>query len=425
VTLHELMGLRHAGPAGWIAGAGWIAAAVASVALLRRTALRPGAPWGRLGAATLACSGAGLAACVWVVAGARRRMLAVALGIDDGPVHVDLRWLGAFESTEVALFVAGAGLLWCASLLALAVIASAARAEGRLRGSPRRLALALTIAGFAAVMGLAATQTSGATARAWGERMAPWDLLRALVSAADAPLAAAWRRIVVVAVIGWIAGALASRRARERPFGRGAAIGAVAVFVLGLAAFAATRGMAGDAHHPIPSDRLDYLGCPVLALDPQGLPIGAGSEPLGESSILELHPGEAILGGQTAPLESPADLDELLRKRRELWVQVTRRPERSMPPVLVVAPAFLGTVEIAIWLRGIEQHLERGFIVVVAEPERRFPTQTLGELTATPHCGGILVLLDPAGRALTSVPTWGDLAAERGDGGAPIRVRLR
>jgi hypothetical protein len=96
-------------------------------------------------------------------------MLAIALGLEDPaqdpPGQVDLRWFGAVESTEIALFVAGGGLLWSASLLGLTAIASAARAEGRLRGSPRRLVLLLTAAGLAAAMGLAATTGSTSAAR--------------------------------------------------------------------------------------------------------------------------------------------------------------------------------------------------------------------------------------------------------------------
>src|SRR4051794_18262379 len=134
MSLVELMGLRHAGPAGFVAGAGWVAAALLSVALLLRAALRPGEPWGKLGAATLGCGGAGLAGCAFILARARRQMVAIALGLEDPaqdpPGKVDLRWFGALESTHVALFVAGVGLLWCASLLALSVIAGATRAQG-------------------------------------------------------------------------------------------------------------------------------------------------------------------------------------------------------------------------------------------------------------------------------------------------------
>ena len=415
VTLAELMGLRHAGPAGWVAGAAWVAASGLSVALFVRAVRRPGRPGGELPTATLGSLGVGLAACALLVADARRRMLAIALGLEDPalspPAQMPLRWFGAGEITATTLFVGGAGLAFCASLLALAAIVSAARAEGRLRGAPRRLAIVLVVTCLAAVMGLAATRVSTASAPLWTEQA------RILADARP--------HVVAVAAIGWVAGAWASRDSGERRFGRGAALGAVALLALGLAAFAATRGMAHDAHHPIPSDRLEHLGCPVTALDAQSLPVVARGEPLVEGSFVELRQGEALLDGAPSTLRSPADLDERLRRRRDLWLQVTRRPASEMLPVEVVAPALLGTEDIATWLRAIEAHLDRGLVLVAVEPERRFSTHTLGELAGTPHCGGIPVRLDPEGRALTSYPTWGDLVREHDAGSAPLGLRLR
>jgi hypothetical protein len=76
-------------------------------------------------------------------------------------------------------------------------------------------------------------------------------------------------------------------------------------------------------------------------------------------------------------------------------------------------------------LMGLRHAGPAGWIAGAGAPERRFATRTLGELTATPHCGGIPLRLDPAGRSVTGYPTWGDLVHEGGEGSAPLRVRLR
>lgn len=169
MTLVEIMGLRHAGLAGWVAGTAWAAASALSVALLVRTARRPGGHWGRLATTLVACIGFGLAASAFLLARARRRMLAIALGLEDPalelPAKFELQLFGALELTEITLFVAGAGLAFCSLVLALTAIFSAAHAEGRPRSAWQRLALVLSVAGLAAAIGLDATRLSAVSPR--------------------------------------------------------------------------------------------------------------------------------------------------------------------------------------------------------------------------------------------------------------------
>jgi len=327
--------------------------------------------------------------------------------------------------THVTLFAAGVGLAGSAAVLALWAVVSAARAGGPLREQPRRLALVLTAVVMAMIIGLDAVRVSTAlTSELWQIGPHP-SLQEGLARAADARLAEARTHVVAVGAVGWIAATLVSLRARERPLGWRAASVAGALFVAGLLAFAATRGMAHDARHRIPGDGRATLGCPGVTFDVRSLPVSTRGEPLAGSGLtLELGPREALL----SPIDvatSPADLADMLRRQRDLWVQVTGRPASEMARVRVVAPEHLGTTEVALWLRAIEEHLNRGFILVALEPERRFPTRTLGDVAATPHCGGIPVRLDPTGPLLASYPTWGDLVRGHEGGGASISVRLR
>jgi hypothetical protein len=438
VTLAEAMGLRHAGPAGWVAGAAWIAASAFAVALLFRAARGSSRSLGNLATLTVACAGVGLLGSAFVLADARRRMLAIALHLEDPardwPDQAPLRWFGAIESTRITLFDAGVGLAFCAASLALCAFLSLARAGGlpawgtpesdpRRGGSPRRLAIVLAVAALATTMGLDAMRVSAALAVEQGTGLGGGPSLQSLAQCVDAPLADARAHIAAVAAIGWIVAAGACLRARERTFGRLAGLGAGGVFILGVLAFVATRRMAYDAHNPIPIDPIDPRGCPVTVFDPRTLPVVEGGEPDSPAQILELRRGEALLDTVSAP--EPAELDEMLRRRRDLWVQVNHRPTSGMPSVRIVAPEILGTVEVAIWLRAIEEHLGGGFILVGVEPERRFSTRTLGELSGTPRCSGIPVQLDPAGPSLTSYPTWGDVARARREAGVPLRIRLR
>lgn len=430
MSLDLLLSLHRADWITRLACVGWLTAIALGVALLVRAARWPARPWGRLATAMLGCLGVGLAASTFLLVDARREMTVIALGRQDSspprPYQFHFGWSGATEGTTVILFVAGVGLASCAALLVLCAIVAAVRAESRLRITPLRLALLITVSGLALGMGLVAIRLSEATAALDPPfPLSPLASLQAFDAIADEALAAARTYVVGVTAGGWIACVLTSLRGPRRPFGGGAAIGAGALFVVGVVAFAAVRGHAYDARHRIPSDRVEHLGCPEPVFDVRSLPVADQSEPLLDASLLELQANEALLHGGGGRPASPADLGDQLRLRCELWVELTRRPASAMPRLNIVAPAALSTVDIARWLRAIEPDLAQGFFLVVIEPERRLVTRTLGELPATPHCGGIPVLLDPASQALTSYPTWGDLARDHRDGGSPLRIRLR
>jgi hypothetical protein len=415
-------------PVAALAAAGLFGAALLSIAVVIRAARSPSAPWGRLTALAAASFGIGLAACGWMLAAARFRMLAIALGLEDPtsapPAKVDLRWLGAVESTYAALVAAGTGLIAGAALLALTAVVAAVPARGRLRGAPRRLVLLLAVAALAASMGNALVRAGTAT-----QELLRWEVPfgergQAFVAATAAPIEAARVEVAAVAVLACLVSALVTRRrgSAERAFGRRARVGGGVVLALGLAAFVATRAMAYDGRHPLPFDRVEH-GCLFQALSP-GMPAAAAGEALVEGPVLDLHAGEALIDGRA--LDSPDDLTTWQSHHQALWQDLTHRPASAMPRVLVVAPAYLGTLEVAIWLRALEPPPGGGFTAVAVEPERRFTTRTLGEITASPHCSAIPLRLDPEGRPLTRWVTWGDVvdaAAEARPSTLGVRLR--
>lgn len=428
MTLAHALELRYAGLAGWVAGTAWIAASMCAMVLLFRAVRGSSAPSRRLAMSAVACAGVGLAASVFLLVGARRSMLSIGLAPDPRRYTQDwagVLWFYALEHTGLTLFDGGVGLACCAVLLALGAIASAVRAKSPLRGNPRPRALVLTAAALAVAVALGATRMGAALLAALDRpRTEPFGSMEeSSLRALGAPLADARVHVVVIASIGWIAAAWLSLRASDRPLHRRVAAWTAIVFVVGLAAFAATRGMAYDGRHPIPRERHGNLYCPADARGPLALPVAAEGESFADSSWLTLRPGAAYISPGGKP-RSPGHLNELLREERDHWMEVTHRPASEMRRMFVDAPDRFSTAEAAVWLGAIEEHLARGFILVVIDPERRFPTRTLGEVTATPHCGGIPVILDPAGPLLTSYPTWGDLVRGRGDARAPIAIRL-
>jgi hypothetical protein len=424
-----VLSLRHAGPAGWVAGTAWIAASVFAMVLLFRAARGSSRPLHRLATSAVACACVGLAASVFLLAGARRSMLAIALGLEDPardpPGRAIVRWFDAIELTGMTLFDGGVALACCVVLFALGAIASAVRVERPLRSDPRPRALVHTAAALALAMALGAARTGAALLAALDlHRTEPFGSMEeSSLRVLGAPLAGARAHVVVIAAVGWIAAAWLSLRASDRPLHRHVAACAAAFFVIGLGAFAATRGMAYDGRHPIPRERVGNLYCPDDARGPLELPVAAGGEPFAVTSWLTLRPDGAFISPGVSP-KSPAHLDELLREQRDYWMKVTHRTASEMRPMLVAAPDGLSTAEAAIWLGAIEEHLTRGFVLVVIDPERRFPTRTLGEVASTPHCGGIPVILDPTAPLLTSLPAWGDLVRGDRDARAPIRIRL-
>jgi hypothetical protein len=426
MSLTMVLGLRHGGPVAWLAGAAWIAAFGLALRLLFLVVRHPDRSSGTIARSALACAAVGAAATAAILAGQRQRMLSIALGLEgplrSPPDQAPVGWYGAFELTGTILFVVGLALACCAMLFALSAILTAACAGVRSPGGPQRLVIVLAVAALAGTIGLTAARVGEDLASVL-DKAGP-GTQESLAGAVDVPIANARVHVVAVAAVGWIAAVLAVLRTSNRHLGRRSALAAGAVFVLGAGAFAATRGMAYDARHLIPRDRLVHGRCDFW--DPARFPVVTRGEPLVDAQLLDL---EMRKGELTASLDglvtSQAELGERLRRQRDLWVQLTRRPASDIPPTMVVAPGLLPAADVANWLRPIEEHLARGFVVVGVDPGGSFSTRTLGELAATPRCSGVPVRLDPAGPLLTSYPTWGDVVRGYDDAHGPIRLRLR
>jgi hypothetical protein len=429
--LSDLRFLLHGGPVGWLAAAALLAAAILAILVLLAVARREGRRRpGPLAAACAASLAAGLAASWWMAADARRRMIAIALGLAD-PTHApipkaDIDWIGATETTSLALLAAGTGLVACASLLGPSALLAAALPRGPLRGAPGRAALAVTLSALALALGLGLLRRADATDALTTTTLASPAQLEQLAATSDGPYAGARAHVLVVATLGLAATALTSiRRSPDRahPSVPRAPIASVAALVLGVAAFAATRGTAHDARHPIPPDAAEHLGCPSGPEGPDVLPHAPRSEALMDGPLVRLHPGEAVLDGVF--LESPDALARALREKNELWSRITGRPSSVRPPLLVVAPAHLAIAEASPWLRAIAQSFGPRLAMVVREPARRFSTRTLGELSSSPHCGALHVTLGLEGPPLSTFRTWGDLARQAAASGATAANALR
>jgi hypothetical protein len=396
--LHSLVRqwTKH-GPAAWIS-LGLMAAALSSAAraahALRRRDDPPNATAREL--RILAVSGAVSTAA----------FVATAIGsvqiTRDGGATENMYFSAYRTEHEVVMWsMTGAGLLLLALLWGVVGVASARRESA---GSAARI---VTILGLASVVSVAAASLL----RWWAaipsinndtEWMVPSRRYELILGTGDA-LVQGRLALIVVAAIAAVGVLLASRR--PRPAASRETIAAAGLFVVGLVAFALTRAAAHDALHPLPywdGSAAGWLDDAVVASLPPGEKCALGLQD--QPTIVLTDDGRVRFNGSLP--QGPIELQETLKKQRDLWLQV--QPHKQFQGRLEAVFAADGLIVlVAPIIEAARAAGYAGIDVIEAMPRRTYVTRTLGEISYRPRVCYVPISLDVA---LPRQGTWGDFA---------------
>ncbi|HLM74157.1 MAG TPA: hypothetical protein VK459_15730 [Polyangiaceae bacterium] len=408
--MRELMrGILEAGPLGWILLASNALAGLAALVLVARSINpRPRRPLRTL-SRTLgaACAGLAVAASITAVLFLRARDLILPPG--EPPLSLyratgpEVRKLGDMISqAEMALSLTAYATLGIAALVFLAALLAHIASRHKLRAR-RRLAFTAAIAGA----GLAGSIAIGALGRTREVNLyshCDAECRRAIVADASGVLADARLHVALAAAVAFFLLRRAVRRAADAghaPLGPRARAVSMAVFGLGVVAFAGSRAMAFDARHPPPAQNPNEI-CPDSSVDERSLPPAGAARKLAEGPILKLSAELADLNGSR--VDNPEDLAKSMAVLRRLYIG---RPKH---PVLIAAPASEPLSALAPWLRILAREGFPNAQILVAHPPDLADTETLGRIQRAPRCASVPVKLEQIEQAIARGATWGELA---------------
>lgn len=408
--MRELMrGILEAGPLGWILLASNALAGLAALVLVARSINpRPRRPLRTL-SRTLgaACAGLAVAASITAVLFLRARDLILPPG--EPPLSLyratgpEVRKLGDMISqAEMALSLTAYATLGIAALVFLAALLAHIASRHKLRAR-RRLAFTAAIAGA----GLAGSIAIGALGRDREVNLyshCDAECRRAIVADASGVLADARLHVALAAAVAFFLLRRAVRRAADAghaPLGPRARAVSMAVFGLGVVAFAGSRAMAFDARHPPPAQNPNEI-CPDSSVDERSLPPAGAARKLAEGPILKLSAELADLNGSR--VDNPEDLAKSMAVLRRLYIG---RPKH---PVLIAAPASEPLSALAPWLRILAREGFPNAQILVAHPPDLADTETLGRIQRAPRCASVPVKLEQIEQAIARGATWGELA---------------
>lgn len=411
--------LRRRPLAGLAAALLLVAAILAVSACIQALRSRDGARLRRVVAASAASLLGGLVASGWVVAAARNQLVHhEEPELEANPIYASIR---AAEQAEAMLFVAGLGLLICASLLGASF---ALRARVAREADPWRAALLGTIVSLAVVTGLGLVARSIAV-RPWIQAEdAPFvTSIDALQAAGAASLATARACILALAALGSAVAVAASLRRRGAPApappaaSRAQIAAAALLFGLGLAAYVATRSRAADARSPLPSPSRKRFDCSTLELRPRDLQI-ARCGPAGDGPKIDVSTHGVRIDGFPTP--DPAELQARLAAIRA--ERLSPAAGGRLSPPLIAVEAGHRAADIGPYLRAsmVAHGPEIG--IAAQEPPAMMTTSTLGEIELSARCCEIAARLDPRGAPLSGFATWGDLVRAAAESPTPLLI---
>lgn len=406
--------ILDAGPLGWIVLASNALAALAALLLAARSIeTRPRRPLRTL-AKTLGVTCTGIAVAAVTTAALFARAGALIAPPGERPLSVyratghELRDLvDTSLHAEASLSLTAHVTLGAAVLVILAALIARVASHRKLRAR-RLLAWSAALAGAE----LAGSIAIGVLRRAREVDVGPHcpaECRRAIAADITQILEGARLHIALAAAVAFFLLTRAIRRsdaAGHAPFGPRAKALCLALFGLGVSAFAATRAMASDATRPFPAQNFDEI-CPSPRIDERALPPAGTATTLAQGTLIKLSAKSAEFNEQ--PVENPDDLTKRMIAMRSLWRQI--QPDRPMPPPLLAAPASEPVAALAPWLQAL---LREGFHeahILVAHPPDFEETATLGRIERAPRCASIPVNLEPIEQAIARGATWGELAA--------------
>ena len=227
----------------------------------------------------------------------------------------------------------------------------------------------------------------------YGELVSPRDKFDLILASFDG-LAAGRPLVLFAGILGAIlviGAAIVSRRAASWH----ARAMALAIGVVGLAAYVATRSAAYDAAHPLP-----YVDQPTWTSAPPSSALPAAPRDCQDvaAPLVALTDGGIVIDG--VGVTTTDDAYAMLKSKRELWEQI--HPGKDFPGVVAfAAPATLSTDDV---LRVLETARRAGFLhplAVAALPPASLESRTLGLRAMTPRMCLAAVLPGEGG-------TWGD-----------------
>ncbi|APR84749.1 Hypothetical protein A7982_10098 [Minicystis rosea] len=178
--------------------------------------------------------------------------------------------------------------------------------------------------------------------------------------------------------------------------------GPIAIFVLGLGAFVATRAEAHDVRSPMP---LRSMGNAVRASWALSLPPASGCESLRDAPLLT-HDERGFFLFDDQQVEIDAELRTRLASLRGLWKQV--QPNKPYPNVISMAlPATMPMADVEPVLATLRATEHESIEVIEVFPAERWPTRTLGPIAYRPRLCSIHV---PDIERLPRARTWGEMA---------------
>lgn len=406
--------ILEAGPLGWIVLASNALASIAALLLAARSVhSRPRRPLRSLGRTLgAACAGLAIAAAITAVLFGRASAIIVPPGRPPLSLsRADMRELRAVADAslqaEASLCLTAHVALGVACLVALASILTRLASRKKIRAR-RLFAWTASLAGaeIAASIAIGVIRRSrelnvSAHCQADCRRTIAADVAQIL---ADARLHVGIATAVALFLL--LRAARRSAAAGHAPLGPRARIFSLALFGIGIPAFAGSRAMAFDATHPIPGQNLDEL-CPISRIDERSLPPAGAASALSTGAVIELSARGAEIYGQR--LERPEDLFQRMASMRSLWRQI--QPNRPFETPLIAASEGEPLASLEPWLLALERE---GFVflqILVAHPPDFADTATLGPIERAPRCASLPVSLEQIHRAITRGATWGELAA--------------
>lgn len=359
---------------------------------------------GLVGVAGLGTLGGGLA----LVIASRRDVLACALAAAPRAKLEAWAFERAVATGEGALVLLGLGLLWSAVFGCVAVARSARR---RPAGAAPPSAALTSVLVFSGLLGGLLLARAAGVVPAMADNTS--DAVRGMIEAAEAA-----RRQVAVAIVSGvvIAGGLAALLA-WRADGEGAPpprigekICCAGLLVTGLLAFARTRPHAEDTAARLPTEGMVSFQTPEGEAYSRALPqLGRcgdwGSQPYAPS--LEIRGSAVDVDG--LPVADPAELARRLRDRRTVYREVLARPPG---PLMLSASRETAVPEMVPYLRALQEVWPEGLSIVAVLPMETWESRTLGTFARTPRTCRVPVSWDRAGRSMSSLPSWQDVARE-------------
>jgi hypothetical protein len=346
--------------------------------------------------AQLSMLGAALLCAGLLVRRERIGFVRAALHLDAEDPTTKARWLASYLSNELnAELMAGVALV-----IAVPILGSILGARWARRATSGPAAIAATASFAAPLCMLGACLVVHVLSLSWGGcGMSQSDRYEMMMGSYGVLAQGRWV-IFGAAAVGTIALLIAGLGV-GRTGGLRSTIAGAALLALGAAAWFATRGHAYDAEHPLQFVQNTW---PEGSLDRVATTHASQCTPASDGVLVLLDERGFSLDGMVEP--GPYELEDNLRKKRELWLLLN--PGRTFPGiVLFSAPPETPVDRMVLMIAAARRAGYANVRIVLALPVQHEFTRTLGTIERSRVPCEVPL---PQGSAWNETATWGDLA---------------